>query len=298
MAKVYLDYNVWDKISKDEDTKAFFTEMKEKGWSYYLSVAHYEELFHAQNNETPEYIGSAEKLNEVMNSFAEQGLLKPSIDNGVAYFPNNCARNVAKKNIEVNHDTQETMAQLETKKTNMLLNQGGKSISGIPGVNGNDLYKEIWNQQFVIDKIDEYNKKAAHYSTVPKEQSISFMGKEWKIQYGSENGAQELAYRYVQGMSQEIKRNSYIDIHSDYFRLEYVIERLCNILLLSGHKRDSTQRTYVSGAYDTQHIIMSTYCDIFITMDKKLAEKYKAIAYYLGIPIQVQRWDINQHKIV
>ena len=35
-------------------------------------------------------------------------------------------------------------------------------------------------------------------------------------------------------------------------------------------------------------------CDIFITNDERFTDKFKAVAYYLDIPIQIIKWqDIN-----
>ena len=43
-----------------------------------------------------------------------------------------------------------------------------------------------------------------------------------------------------------------------------------------------------------QHSICATMCDIFITNDERFADKFKAVAYYLDIPIQIIKWqDIN-----
>ena len=35
----------------------------------------------------------------------------------------------------------------------------------------------------------------------------------------------------------------------------------------------------------------ATLCDIFITNDRKFADKYKAVAFYLAIPIKILVWE-------
>ena len=37
--------------------------------------------------------------------------------------------------------------------------------------------------------------------------------------------------------------------------------------------------------------ICATMCDIFITNDERFADKFKAVAYYLDIPIQIIKWQ-------
>ena len=43
--KVYLDYQMWDYINKNDRVKNFFEKKKEENeWRYFISVAHLEEL--------------------------------------------------------------------------------------------------------------------------------------------------------------------------------------------------------------------------------------------------------------
>lgn len=43
--KVYLDYQLWDYINKNDNVKKFFQLQKEeKEWRYFISVAHLEEI--------------------------------------------------------------------------------------------------------------------------------------------------------------------------------------------------------------------------------------------------------------
>lgn len=44
---------------------------------------------------------------------------------------------------------------------------------------------------------------------------------------------------------------------------------------------------YQGVAYDIQHAIRATYCDIFVSNDNKFLQNYKAVAYYYGIPIEI-----------
>lgn len=79
----------------------------------------------------------------------------------------------------------------------------------------------------------------------------------------------------------------YSNLKNDYCKLEEYITMLMNILTSEGYKRENSVRKYKSATYDTQHSICASSCDVFITCDEKFAAKYKAVAYYLGIPIKV-----------
>ncbi|RHR99734.1 hypothetical protein DWW20_17135, partial [Ruminococcus sp. AF14-5] len=63
------------------------------------------------------------------------------------------------------------------------------------------------------------------------------------------------------------------------------------ILTKCGFKRDGSDKHAISGTYDIQHSICATMCDIFITNDERFADKFKAVAYYLDIPIQIIKWQ-------
>lgn len=79
----------------------------------------------------------------------------------------------------------------------------------------------------------------------------------------------------------------YDEIKNNYTVLESTITNLFLTLTVVGYKRDNTQKLHNSGEYDIQHAIRATCCDLFVTNDSRLKCKFKAIAYYLGIPIKV-----------
>ncbi len=55
-------------------------------------------------------------------------------------------------------------------------------------------------------------------------------------------------------------------------------------------KRDGAITSH-SGTYDIQHSICATLCDIFITYDKSFLDKFRAVAYFLEIPVRIIGWD-------
>lgn len=83
----------------------------------------------------------------------------------------------------------------------------------------------------------------------------------------------------------------YDKLKNNYLDLEYVISTLFGILSTAGFKREKTEKKNVSGQYDIQHAICSTFCDMLITSDQRFADKYKAVAYKMQIPIDIKVYD-------
>ena len=48
---------------------------------------------------------------------------------------------------------------------------------------------------------------------------------------------------------------------------------------------------------DIQHSICAILCDIFITNDIGFADKFMAVAYVLGIPIKIIKWEDLQSNL-
>ncbi len=84
-----------------------------------------------------------------------------------------------------------------------------------------------------------------------------------------------------------VENVKYEDLKIDYNLLNNTMALLFGVLTASGYKRDTSEKLRNSGEYDIQHAIRATYCDAFVTNDKKLKSKYKAVAYYMGIPIEI-----------
>lgn len=283
---------------KDETTKKFF--MSHDNWNYYLSVAHFEELFHARNNETDEYKGESGRLKAFMQKMSLHGILKPTLK-GIAFFKNDKDISSAIDSIENEHNTQERMKRIALVKYNDL--KDIDAINGIKGVKQEEIYKKIWEQDRVTEKIGKINKKRSDLQKnihILKEHPISvlnFLNKEYVEEYyrnSIDTNQLILDCCYVAASCINIQKNSYGLIKNNYQALENIIETLYDILDEYGFKLDRTERTAISSRYDIQHSIMSTYCDVFITTDKKYQERYKSIAWYLDIPIKILRWEKGQ----
>ena len=95
----------------------------------------------------------------------------------------------------------------------------------------------------------------------------------------------------IDAHSQKIHRNSYQELKHSYANIESVVEKLARILSRYAYSREKDARSFNSGEYDITHTIYATYCDKFITRDKRLYNKALAIYYYLGVPTTVMHWD-------
>ena len=291
--KVYLDYNIWQEMLNNEETQKFFILKKEQGWRYYLSVAHLDELCHAHQNETPQYTGFAEKLKLLMFEHSESGLFIPD-DNGIVYHSSDNERNQRMDIIGNYYSSQGIVSNLAKGRFKNFKDDGVENISGIEGVNADELYTKIWEHPRIAAKIENYNNCTSKFEKVTKDQAYRFMADELVDFYKPLVKIDEVAYKYIIAMTEKIRPNMFPNIRNDFYKIESVIEYLFFVLTSCGYKMDTKEHTFISSYYDTKHSILSVECDIFITKDKKLKEKFKAIAYYLGIPIKIQLWNNGQ----
>ena len=94
----------------------------------------------------------------------------------------------------------------------------------------------------------------------------------------------------------DVENAKYNDMKADYLRLNSTMASIFAVLETAGYKRNNSVKLHNSGEYDIQHSIRSTYCDVFVTNDKKFRSKYKAVAYYMGIPIEILSFEEFEKK--
>lgn len=296
MKKVYLDYNIWDEISKKAKTKAFFQSRPD--FEYYLSVAHFEEIHHARKNENEKYKGCSNALKKVMQTMSVTGLI--NYGSTIIFDSNTHKFNSAIHSIEVKHDTQDLIAKISETAFKKRDEKTKAEFKGIETVKAEELYIHIWDDPIILDKIKNYNADANLILSLIQNgkinifNAVNYMPKEWVKEYKNDPNVCSLAFRYKEADSKEIKNGCYDEIKVDCIYLQTVIAALNEILVDRGFYRDKSLRTYISGNYDLQHFILSTYCDVFISKDNRFCERAKAIAYYLGIPIEVKLWKNGQ----
>lgn len=80
----------------------------------------------------------------------------------------------------------------------------------------------------------------------------------------------------------------------NYFPLhEMTIEKIFEFLELIRYFPDKSTQ-FLSGLHDTTHAIYASYCDVFVTNDKKLRKKAKATYNWLGINTLI----LNPYELV
>lgn len=67
---------------------------------------------------------------------------------------------------------------------------------------------------------------------------------------------------------------------------EAYVNFYANILEKLGYYREKEDK-YRARLHDVSHIIYGAYCDVFVSADKKLVKKAKAIYSLLGVPVEV-----------
>lgn len=84
----------------------------------------------------------------------------------------------------------------------------------------------------------------------------------------------------------ESLRWTFSDLANRFYLLEEYINLAANILEKIGYHREKVEKSR-SRLHDVSHIIYAAYCDTFVSMDKKLIHKTKAIYSMLEVPTKV-----------
>lgn len=291
--RVYLDYQMWDYISKNDSIRQYFDIQKvEKKWRYYISVAHLEELYKAQKNENISKSGMTDSLKKTIRSMAENGVIMPT-NHGVDYVPG--SYKMASLNVMF-FDTIEIVKErsLFRKELDNNAYNPKNLFEGIKHEK-NDEYKIVWKTDRVQHELSQLPLFTQHLKQELLSSNNSYVNDMKRI-YDQER-IEETRNTLIDSLNVEIKPSIYPAIKNDYGKLEIVIECLYFVLTKCGFKRDGSDKHAISGTYDIQHSICATMCDIFITNDERFADKFKAVAYYLDIPVQVITWKDIKAKV-
>lgn len=278
---------MWDYINKNDRVKNFFEKKKEENeWRYFISVAHLEELYRARKNEKDDKVGMTDSLEKTIKSMAADGVIVPTY-NGLIYEHKSFAKRYAKI---VEYDTNEAVKNRALLKRQLDKDSYSPQdlFDGMEHAKG-DEYKNVWE----VDRVKKELKNLQEEFLKVKEALLSpgnALRLEFERIYKGFN-IDEYFERLSVGYDITISPAMYYDIQNNYTKLEIVMENLFYLLTRCGFKRDKSEKHANSGAYDIQHAINSTFCDKFITNDNRFADKYMAVAYFLGIPIEIIRWD-------
>lgn len=281
--RVYLDFQVWDYINKDEKVRDFF--VKKQDWTYLISVAHLEELYKARKSEKGDKIGLTDELEKTIKDIAEDGVIKPTPD-GVKFIPKSFTKTY---NDIVNYDTQNIILErsLLRRDIDKEAYDPKDLFEGIQH-DKNKEHEIVWQTERV--KAELLKRKENYFKLILELSSPNnALRKALADQYGVKIAEQKL-YELIENSKIEIKPCMYSQIRDNYSALEYVMEQLFFVLTRCGFKRDGSDKHANSGTYDIQHSISATLCDIFITNDIPFAEKFRAVVFYLGIPLKIKTW--------
>ena len=279
--KVYLDFQIFDQCSKNPDIKDHI--INQNRYVYYCSTAHLEELYRAiKNAKTTSNLDQAQAIRETIKEICSAGILNPG-PNGVQLKTETlevCLRRIKK------YDTTQTVEENAMDLKN-LHNQSPEFSSCYH--QSAEKWKAIWEEPLVKERID-----SANNTGLLPEQIYKLYSDLVKIYGAPEAKAQILRFN---GSICHISRGCFHEIKNSYDKLEYTIERLARILSSVGYFRDKNIRTFNSGEYDITHMIYSSFCDYFVTEDKRLYNKAMAMNYYLQIPTKVITFDSFQELL-
>lgn len=271
-SKVYLDYNIYDRLGK-----GFFKDdiLRKNNIKIYLSVGHAEEYYKALKNDKDNK--NKEILYNIYNemiSLTPSGVLIPSktriinknekIGKCIERVKENDTTNIVDKHgIDLNR-IQKDSVESYMKGNRNVMNYSNLSCD------------EIWNQSEIVEGLNSFTEYVELYKEVTFKQIANLYGY---------SGAREICNMNYDGF--EMKKNCYGKLENNYALLECVIEFLHNLLSDCGYNRDKKPRTSISGIHDVQHSIYATYCDYFISEDATFSKRAMAVYNFLGVKTQI-----------
>lgn len=274
LKRIYLDFNVMIDIFNEEskELEESLHKLQEKKYILVYSPAHMEELAISEKR----YSQNEERIQEDLEKISkltQKNILLPH--HGEAHYkigvyhkyenPIICYKRVVTDFYNINNRVEKVSEEFIT--NNKENNHYGNNPKEINNILPQDIISEILDKKHFRDKglfIRNYNNKIEI----------------WKMESSKETGI-------------DIKVNplkkynfSFNDFKKNYIQISTIIELLTNLLESSGYHAESIKRSR-SRLHDVTHIIYASYTDIFITNDKKLQKKAKAIYAYLKIPTSV-----------
>lgn len=282
MLTVYFDYQIFDNLSKDKNTLDILKSGR-KNFKYICSTAHLEEVYRALTNSDNDnnFQKALLTLSNIIQ-FTEYGVLNP-IDNNNNNIKMESKLDCLKRIIKYPTNLKSVIPAIKNNykqpcfshEYNLLIEKekqdSNKNIQ-------KELAKNIWKEKSIIKEINDIKITDNDIDSV-----YNILLKDYK----DPSFVKNIIKQFKENSQQKISENCYKDIKNSYGKKEYVIERLYRILSNYGYAREKRFKLIHSGEYDVTHMIYGTYCNYFVTLDKKLYKKCLAIYYYLGVPTEV-----------
>lgn len=279
--RIYLDYNIYNSIQKDNN----LNQIRQSSHKFYLSVNHVEEFYKAcQRDKEQNNREKLEDLKNIMILLSPNGILNPQqgkrIINKKEKFEDCLFRIKA-------YNTQKPIESFAKQELEYQKGESKKNLENdMKNLNNSNLSSEkIWSIPIVQEKIKEFQWEFSSNIFQRLEPIYGF----WVAMN------QSMRYTHPQFT---LHQNMYGKVENNFQWLETVIEYLDNILCECCYNRDNNPRKAESGIYDVAHLIYATYCEYFVTLDKKLLNRAQAIYYYLGAETKAISYDVFKEELL
>ena len=282
--RTYLDTNVYEYLIKNHATNALLEQLKKD--NIYISTAHIEEFKNAMDgSRTPSDFQSNDTRIQLMKTLSIQKIISPHYSGTKATSTNryhsieDCIQVVYCYDTAKRMEDIQDAKRIEQKKNLQELREQNKEAKFF----SNKTAEEIWNIPNVQEKLQQfpqylltYNDRIIESLKMIPAYNLAFLE--------NKNCFQKIL---VKDCKFVLSPGCFRVITKEYPLLECVFEFLANCLDSVGYNTDTKSRTIHSAPYDIQHLILATYCERFVTGDKRLQRKAQAIYQYVGAPIKV-----------
>lgn len=288
MKKLYLDYNIFEEVNKDENFKTFIENVKE--YDFYYSGAHAEELFKSKKNSKDGTIQYVQETKFLIEELARSKKIIPnihdkSIKNGLIKYKESldkCLIRIARDDNSAYVDDKSVTRFFSGKANYTRMREEDITLSNITNISP----EGIWENSYIKDAIEAYNKIM--------NEIVYFYNN------GTSNKIARDKYNFIVNIpgDYQLKKNSYYDIKKNYHLLELTIEFLHFILTENGYCKEKNEHAAISGVHDISHSIYATYCDVFVTKDLRLKQRSEAIYKFLNINTKILTLDDFRNEIL
>lgn len=269
----YLDHNIYIYSLIDESIAQAVECLKKKSVKFFYSPAHIEEVYTAFMKKGKNYSENKEKILCQISKFTNNMEYLPSIEGGIIIkkeSPFDCYKRVAENDTtqRIELDGKEKY-QVDNMYYKQLCNKDKKyqNMSNIE-------FDRIWDSEDIANAIAQIND---NMQEIVKKYNSGNENCIFKL-FGIDRDLPENLEIY-QGMYSEIKNSHKV--------LEFVVEILFRILNINGYNADKKVDTTISGIHDVSHAIYATRANKLFTVDKRFANKCRAIYYFLGMDTEV-----------
>lgn len=280
--KTYFDTNIFEKWNKDYASDSYhdFFDILTKKTDIYIGVGHIEELSIALSNDSSgKYVDSNKRRERMMELLSGSKILGPYANGqkcvGVLYHKIEDCRSVIEE-FDTRRDIQETAMYVAEKNKYELksLRQQNPSAKNYTNLSPAEIW-EVSEMKSLLQQFPDF------YNSYDRSNLARLLS---SSAYNLDLGQIILIHilTNVQQYSFSLKRDCFSEIKDVYPLLECVFEFLNLCLKKVGYNVDTSARISISASYDLQHVLTATYCDYFVTNDKKLQKRANALYTYTG----------------